>query len=176
VVPGKSSDLWPLSAKGRQSAQWLADDLYDCGAKAVVTSREPKAIETGSIIAESLRVQATQADGLHEHERKTVPHLRTGEFISSMAQVFRRKDDLVLGEETAAAALSRFRAGLDAVLKANPDGDIVVVAHGTVIALLLEAIGAGDGFQFWRDMGLPSYAVLEEDGTALRLIDGPVNL
>jgi broad specificity phosphatase PhoE len=39
-----------------------------------------------------------------------------------------------------------------------------VVSHGTVIALLLSKLGAGDGFELWRKMGLPSYAVLETGG------------
>ena len=161
VVPGKSSDQWPLSAAGRVAASALVGDLESFAAARVITSVEPKALETGQLIASGLGTTAGTHEGLHEHERRTVPHLRTSDFLSLMAQVFKRKDELVLGEETANAALERFSAALESVCTEYPEGNLIVVAHGTVIALFLESISQEDGYRIWREMGLPSYAVVE---------------
>lgn len=161
VVPGKSSDQWPLSAPGKEAASALAGDLKAFAAAHIVTSIEPKAVETGQLIAAGLGITAQTHQGLHEHERRTVPHLRTSDFLSLMAQVFRRKDELVLGEETANAALQRFTAAMESVCAKHPQGNLIVVAHGTVIALFLESISQEDGYRIWREMGLPSYAVVE---------------
>ena len=69
-----------------------------------------------------------------------MPQLRSAEFISLIELLFRRPNDLVLGKETAVAALSRFRSALDEVLAEHPEGNVAVVSHGTVIALLLEKL------------------------------------
>lgn len=161
VVPGKSSDRWPLSAMGKEAASALADDLKAFAAAQVVTSVEPKAVETGQRVAAGLGLTAQTHEGLHEHERRTVPHLRTSDFLSLMAQVFKRKDELVLGEETASATLHRFTGALESVCATYPQGHLIVVAHGTAIALFLESISQEDGYRIWREMGLPSYAVVE---------------
>jgi broad specificity phosphatase PhoE len=161
VVPGKSSDHWPLSAAGREAATALAGDLEPFRAACVIHSVEPKAAETGQLLAAGLGIRAVMQEGLHEHERRTVPHLRTSDFLSQMAQVFKRKDELVLGEETASATLTRFRTAMDSVYAQCPEGNLIVVAHGTVIALFLESISQEDGYRIWREMGLPSYAVLD---------------
>jgi broad specificity phosphatase PhoE len=125
---------------------------------------EPKAVETAEVVARGLGIAAESQEGLHEHERKTVPHLRTSDFLSLMAQVFRRKDERVLGEESAAAALGRFRRALEGVCAKHPEGNLIVVTHGTVIALFVEAISGEEGYKLWREMGLPSYAVVEQGG------------
>ena len=161
VVPGKSADQWPLSAAGKEAAKALAGELEIFGATQVITSTEPKASETGQLLAAGLRVTAQMQEGLHEHERRTVPHLRTSDFLSLMAQVFKRREELVLGEESASAALQRFTGAMEAVCTMHPQGDLIVVAHGTVIALFLESISQEDGYRIWREMGLPSYAVVE---------------
>jgi broad specificity phosphatase PhoE len=161
VVPGKSSDQWPLSSAGKEAAGRLVDKLTGYGATAVVSSTEPKAAETARIVAEGLDLPAETYAGLHEHERRTVPHLKTSDFLSLMAQVFRRKEEVVLGEESAAAALTRFRKALEGVCARHAEGNLIIVAHGTVIALFLEVIGGVEGYKVWREMGLPSYAVVE---------------
>ena len=172
VVPGKSADQWPLAAAGREAAAALAGDLKGFHAVCVIHSVEPKAVETGQLIAAGLGIKAMAQEALHEHERRTVPHLRTSDFLSLMAQVFKRKDEVVLGEESAGAALLRFRSAVEAVCVAYPEGNLIIVTHGTVIALFLESISQEDGYRIWRDMGLPSYAVVEEgEGPQWRMVE-----
>ena len=49
------------------------------------------------------------------------------------------------------------------------EGDhVAVVSHGTVIALLLEHASGRNGFELWRRMQLPSFAVLDLPGFEMR--------
>jgi hypothetical protein len=49
---------------------------------------------------------------------------------------------------------------------------LVVVAHGTVISLLVAARNQIDGFEFWRRLGFTSFAVLDcRDGFRIAEID-----
>lgn len=165
MQPTVSSDRWSLSLAGRAAALVMAERLAGVEFAAIVSSSEPKAIETAGILSEQLNIPAEAVVGLHEHERRHVPVMRTPEYISQMAQVFKRPDEWVLGEETAGDALDRFRDAYDGVLKKYPMGDLAMVSHGTVIALFLASISEQDGFQLWRQMGLPSYAIIEEPGS-----------
>jgi broad specificity phosphatase PhoE len=162
VVPGIPPEQWRLSESGRASCPRLAAALRPLAPGVVVTSEEPKASETAELLARELSVPFHTAPNLHEHDRSNVPHLRSGEFISLMEVLFRMPNQLVLGKETASGALKRFRNALDDVLEAHGgDGkNLAVVSHGTVIALLLERLGGRGGFDVWRAMKLPSYAVL----------------
>jgi broad specificity phosphatase PhoE len=170
VVAGASPETWKLSEKGRASCAPLAEALRRYDPRVLVCSEEAKAAETAELVAQSLGVPWETAPGLHEHDRSNVPHMRSGEFISTMEVVFRRPRQLVLGRETAAGALARFRNALDDVLERHGgEGDnVAVVSHGTVIALLLEHASGRNGFELWRRMQLPSFAVLELPGFTVR--------
>ena len=129
-----------MSEEGKARCEVLARELAALSPAVVVSSEEMKAEETGRIVAEELGVPHHSAPDLHEHDRSNVPQLRSAEFISMMELLFRRPGELVLGKETAVAALSRFRSALDEVLAEHAEGNVAVVSHGTVIALLLEKL------------------------------------
>jgi 2,3-bisphosphoglycerate-dependent phosphoglycerate mutase len=153
------SHQWRLSEAGRQSCRRLAEIVARHDPAAIVTSEEPKALETGTIIADSLGKPVRTADGLQEHDRSNVPMMDSREFISTMALFFKDRHRLVLGLETAEESLHRVSRALDQVLGADPRGNVAVVTHGTVLALFAAARGAGDGFHLWRRLGLPSLMV-----------------
>jgi broad specificity phosphatase PhoE len=179
VQPDLPPERWPLSDEGKTKCALLAEQVAAYAPAIVVTSDEMKAEETGRIVAERLGVPHHVAADLHEHDRSNVPQLRTAEFISLMELLFRRPRDLVLGKETAVAALSRFESALDEVLMEHREGNVAVVSHGTVIALLLEKLGKRRGFDVWRAMKLPSFAVLSLPGMTLdrvvESIDNPAS-
>ena len=171
VNPELPPEQWPLSEEGKAKSEALAKQLAAFSPGVVVYSEEKKASETGRIVAERLGVPHRTAPDLHEHDRSNVPQLRSAEFISLIELLFRRPNDLVLGKETAVAALSRFESALDEVLMEHPEGNVAVVSHGTVIALLLEKIDPKrKGFEVWRAMKLPSFVVLELPGMAVKHI------
>ena len=159
VVPGRPPRTWELSAEGRRRAAVLAERLADFGAARVVSSVEPKAIETAEIVAQRLGVPAVIAPGLHEHERETAPFLGAEAFATAIAWLFDEPQKVVFGEESADAAADRFAAAVDAL---GGDGDEIVVAHGTVIALYVSRVAGIDPYELWQSLELPSYVVLSQ--------------
>ena len=153
------SHEWELSPEGRENCRALARLVAGHEPRVIVTSDEPKAIETGSILAEALGIKTRTGDNLHEHDRTNVPMMQSREFISTMAQFFKERRRLVLGKETAEAALGRFERAVANVLEEEAEGNVAIVTHGTVLALFAEAHGDDDGFLLWRKMGLPSIAI-----------------
>jgi broad specificity phosphatase PhoE len=160
IDPTTPSANWQLSDAGRLAGEALADRIAAHKPVRIVTSVEPKAAETGAILARKLDVPTETIVDLHEHDRSNVPHLPTREFISLVELFFRKPLKLVLGKETAADALDRFAPVVEG-LAAEATETIAVVAHGTVISLLLEDRCGLDPFQTWRAMGLPSYVVID---------------
>jgi broad specificity phosphatase PhoE len=159
-LEGVDSHEWPLSAAGRDDAARLATLLSKHPYTAVFSSEEPKAKETAQILAAHIAAtggSVTTHPALHEHDRSNVPLMRTPEFVSAIANFFHRPTQLVLGLETAKQALKRFEKAIDEVLVQHPTGDIIIVAHGTVISLWLETYAHLDAYSTWREMGLPSY-------------------
>jgi broad specificity phosphatase PhoE len=160
VDPAESSEKWRLSEKGLASCAPLAEALRPYDLKLLVASEEPKAKETAEEVAKLLDVPVETAPGLHEHDRSNVPHMRSGDFISHVELMFRKPAERVLGRESADEARRRFETAIDTVLAKHPQGNVGVVAHGTVIALMAAERTGTPAFQLWREMGLPSFLVL----------------
>ena len=137
VIPGTPTEQWKLSDKGKESCVPLADALSAYEPSVIVSSDEPKALETAQLVASSLAIPTAIAPNLHEHDRSNVPHMRNGEFISHMELFFRRPGELVLGKETADEALERMESAIGELLTKHPAGNVAVVSHGTVIALFV---------------------------------------
>jgi broad specificity phosphatase PhoE len=175
--PALPPDQWGLSDEGRRRCGVLAERIAPLEPRVIVTSEEPKAVETGQILAERIGVATRPAAGLQEHDRHNVPLMAPREFISYIELFFRRPSELVLGEETAEQAEGRIVNAIDAVLaterqQTGGEATIAIVTHGTVLSLFLAAKARQDPFRLWRSMGLPSYAVLSLPGwELLELVD-----
>jgi broad specificity phosphatase PhoE len=161
-IPGAPSHDWPLSAAGREMCLPLAERLGKYSPAAIVSSSEPKALQTAAIIGEKFATTVEVVDGLHEHDRSNVPLMRTGEFISMMALFFKQPGKCVLGRESANEALARFEMALEEAKKKHPAGNLMVVTHGTVLALYLAKHSGVNGYETWRSMGLPSYVAIDD--------------
>jgi len=159
VDPRLPSHQWRLSDEGRQRCEPLVQAVRAHQPRIVISSEEPKASETARILSAGLGVPFQTAAGLGEHDRSNVPHMESREFISRVAHFFKNPQMLVLGRETAQAACDRLAAALNDLLQGNADGNIAVVTHGTVLALLVAEKTGEDGFLLWRRMGLPSMIV-----------------
>lgn len=164
VDPERPPHEWPLSDEGRAAAGRLAERLRGTGIARVYHSDEAKALETADVLAAALGVPVEYRDGLHEHDRSNVPHMRSNEYISHMELFFRRPGECVLGLESADACAARFAEAVGSITAAHPAETVAIVSHGTVIALFLAGLGAGHPFDLWRRMGLPSYAVVDVGG------------
>lgn len=126
----------------------------------LLSSTEPKSRETAEIAADRLGVPVAIAQGLHEHERKSVPYVSAQKFRDSAEGLFARPNELVYGEETADQARERFGVVIRAALEDHQKANIAVVAHGTVISLFVAAAAGIDALSLWERIGIPSYIVL----------------
>jgi broad specificity phosphatase PhoE len=153
---------WRLRPEGIAAASAVAARLVtaDYRPTKIVASLEPKATQTGSVIAERMRLPFATVDGLHEHDRRASGFLSTEVFASRMRDLFAHPDATVFGNESASAALARFAKAVDQVVSEGT-GDVVVVSHGTVMSLFVASRARVDASELWTVLGLPSYVSLE---------------
>ena len=164
AVPGRPARTWELSGEGRRRARLLAGRLAEFAVARVVSSVEPKAVETAEIVAQRLGVPSARLPGLHEQLRDTAPYLGDDDFQAAIAWLFDEPNKVVFGEESADAAGDRFAAAVDALAEdaAAAGRDAIVVAHGTVISLYVARVAGIEPFPLWQSLGLPSYVVLSQ--------------
>ena len=110
---------WRLGPVGVAGAGAIATSLGRRYAPSrIVASQEPKATQTGAIIAERLRLPLVTPDGLHEHDRRAIRFLATDVFAARMRDLFAHPETAVFGSESAQAALARFTAAVDRITDA----------------------------------------------------------
>jgi broad specificity phosphatase PhoE len=170
VDPAVPPPRWSLGKEGHDLCGPLADALAPHRPGVVVSSKETKARETGRLVAHRLGVPFETADDLHEIDRSRLPHFADAKDLeAAMKESFENPADRVLGRESAEAARARFSAAVRGVLARHPEGNAVVVSHGTVISLLAAGANDGEPFTLWKRLAMPSYLVLERP--TLRLLD-----
>jgi broad specificity phosphatase PhoE len=111
-------------------------------------------------LAEHLGLLWTVASGLHDHDRTGATFGTREEFELAARNCFENPASLVWGNETAEQARARFAGGVLAVLEEHPEGNLAVVAHGTVNTLFLAQHEDIDTLDFWCRLSLPSFYVL----------------
>lgn len=166
LVPDRSNHEWQLSADGRDRCRQFAPHLRPYAPARFITSQEPKAAETGRLLADALDVPCRPAPDLHEHERRTMPYFPTpADFRAAVAQLFLRPEELVLGEETAVQAADRFETAVHTAVAPYPAENLALVSHGTVITLFVCRHNPRiDPIPFWQQLTLPGAVVLTRPG------------
>ena len=168
MATGVPASQWHLSVEGRRRCKALAERLSEYEPAIVVSSEEPKAIETGQIVADLLGLSLETEAGLHEHERGVVQDLdNRAHFLAQVARFFEHPDQLVFGRETADRAQARFGQAIARVLEKHPLGNPAIVSHGTVMTLFIARANRFAPLPFWKSLGLPSFAVLSLPGFEL---------
>ncbi|MBA2345095.1 MAG: histidine phosphatase family protein [Rubrobacter sp.] len=160
ILPELPPNRWRLSDEGRRDCAALAKRLREYAPSVIVSSEEPKAIETARIVAERMDVNRCVHHNLHEHDRTGAPFGTEAEFRLSARKFFRNPETLVWGNETAAQARDRFTGAIDAVLQQYRESNVVVVTHGTVISLFIAQHSDIEGYELWLELGLASFCVL----------------
>lgn len=150
IEPARPAHEWRLSADGRARCERLARQVAAYEPELLLSSPEPKALETAELIAPRLGLAVKVENDIREHERRTLPFLPRSEFLRLMREFFARPDEVVVGEESASAARARFASVVDSI-----DRPAVAVTHGTVIALYVAASDEDGGFAFWKTLALP---------------------
>jgi broad specificity phosphatase PhoE len=177
IDPAIPAREWHLSKEGQHRCRRLAERLLDFNPQRIVSSLEPKALETAQILAERLGFPCESAAGLHEHLRSRVAHTHQQTFEASVKAFFEQPDRLVYGDETADQAYTRFDRAVEAVRDQYPDrSPIVIVSHGTVISLFVGRACGVDPFSVWKSLKLPCMIVFSAQRPSLISLESPASL
>ena len=172
IQPDVPAKHWLLGDKGRAQSLLLAEQLRAYRPEIIVTSEEPKAAETGEIIADALDLPCRSAPGLHEHDRAGVPYFADiAEFEAAVKRFFENPAERVFGGESADDTKQRFVSAVQEVFTAHPTQTVVIVAHGTVNTLFARAFNLVNPFELWKSWPLAGYAVLSRP--EFRLLELP---
>ena len=170
VERGVPASQWRLGEAGRRRCGALAVALGPYRPADIVCSQEPKAAETARQVAEAWGQAHTARPGLHEHQRERVGWLGDKAFEAAVKRFFEAPTLPVFGEETALAAQERFMTALAVALGQHAGRNLIVVTHGTVIALYAAAVDGVGAFALWRSLGLPSFVVFAQAGGPIERI------
>jgi 2,3-bisphosphoglycerate-dependent phosphoglycerate mutase len=160
--PAVAPREWRLGREGEEQSHRLADRLRTFLPFTLVSSPEPKALRTAEIVATTLGITSAAVDGLQEFDRPPMPIVTPEEHTRLNAPIFTTRALPMLGRESADAALARFSAAIDRSLAPLPPGHtLVVIAHGTVIALLVAQQTGRDAFELWKRLECADWFELE---------------
>ncbi len=141
IDPAVAVTDWSLSDIGRARHVAFSGNPVLDGVEAVYSSTERKAIEGAVILAEARQVPRHEVEALHENDRSATGYLPKTEFEAVADAFFERPQESVRGWERAIDAQARVVAACRKILS-QATGDVAVVAHGGVGALLVcDALG-----------------------------------
>jgi len=169
IDTSKSSRHWELSPEGRQSCIPLAEAIKTYSPQQMITSDEPKARDTGQMVANHLNIPCSSVPNLHEHDRQNAPFITDKiQWHNTIQTFFNQPNALIFGNETATQARERFTQAIHHTLT-NHTGTLAITTHGTVISLFVAHQNKTNGFDLWRRLTLPSAVILNR--TTLEFID-----
>lgn len=129
---------WRLSARGRARHEAFNRRGFVAGIGAVYASNEEKARNGGDILAGHLDLPVGIVEALHENDRSATGYLKSQEFEETANAFFANPELSVRGWERAVDAQARIVQAVTGILDSDRgEGDIAIIAHGGVGALLL---------------------------------------
>jgi broad specificity phosphatase PhoE len=137
IEPGVPVPEWRLNARGLARMRAMLIQEWVSGIVHVASSTERKATDGAAILAAHLGLLPVTHPGLGENDRSSTGYLPKAEFEATADAFFARPDESVRGWERAVDAQARVIAAIGDVLRGAPPGDIAIVSHGGVGALLL---------------------------------------
>jgi broad specificity phosphatase PhoE len=137
IDPATPVPDWRLSAHGIARMRTMLSRPWIPGITRVASSTERKAIDGATILASHLGLSIVTHPGLGENDRSSTGYLPKSEFETMADAFFARPEESVRGWERAVDAQARIVAATGEVLRAAPPGNVAIVSHGGVGALLL---------------------------------------
>ena len=161
VVPGVPPEKWTLSEQGKQRCGPLAEALRAYQPEVVVSSLEPKADETGELVAGHLALPFEAVEGpARTRSEQRPPHAQPRVHLPDGALLPPPGGARAGPRDARTRPCGASKPRWDVVLVDHADQNVAVVSHGTVIALFVAKHGGGKAYDLWRQMGLPSFRVL----------------
>lgn len=161
---------WHLCERGHVLSELLAEKIAAYALDVIVSSVEPKAIETAGIIAKHFDKQYEIGTGLHEHDRRNIQFMSQERLEAKVTEFFAKPGELVFGNETGDEAYARFANAITRLIEKYPQKNIAVVAHGTVISLFIARVVNVEPLVLWKRLGLPSFVVFSLPTLALEKV------
>jgi broad specificity phosphatase PhoE len=128
---------WPLSPKGRARMEAALAADWVPAIRAIHCSTERKAIDGAEILGAHLGLPFATHHDLGENDRSATGFLPREEFEATADLFFAHPTESIRGWERAVDAQARIVGAVERILAAPIPGDIAIVAHGGVGALLL---------------------------------------
>ncbi len=129
---------WPLSAVGFRRMRLAVERPWLAEVRSVFNSTERKAMDAAGVLAGKLGVSTVAVEGLNENDRSATGYLPRAEFEGVADEFFARPEVSVRGWERAADAQRRIVSAVEHAMSLAPvEGDVALVSHGGVGALLL---------------------------------------
>ena len=167
VDPARDPAQWPMSDKGRRDARRLALESRWKKVARLVSSSEPKAVQTARPIAESAGVVLETCPGLDEVKRPTFRN----DYVHRVQEFSRLRAKSGDDWETADEALARVQAVIRSLDNDSGEGHVVLVGHGVLWALARAWLLGQDKVDLreWRAVLMPGVSVwnLTPTGTML---------
>lgn len=138
IDPAVSITEWPLSARGRERMAACCALPWVAGLAALYASAERKALDGAEMLAAATGLPVLVRADLGENDRSATGYLPPAEFEATADRFFAEPTVSVRGWATAADEQRRIVTAIESVVATAPGGgDIAVVSHGAVGALLL---------------------------------------
>lgn len=164
---------WPLSPEGMRRMGLALQRPWLSRVRAIFSSAERKAKDAAYLMAKHFQLSPVVMTELGENDRSATGYLPKAEFETVADAFFARPHDAVRGWERAVDAQLRIIGAVERVASLAPaQGDIAIISHGGVGALLLCHL-RGDPIS--RDADQPGGGggnVFSFDAESLRLKSG----
>jgi broad specificity phosphatase PhoE len=129
---------WPLSAVGLRRVGLLLERSWILAVRTVFSSAERKATDMAGMVAGRLGLSPVILDGLGENDRSSTGYLPKADFETVADAFFARPEASVRGWERAVDTQHRIVMAVHhALAMVSADGDVAIISHGGVGALLL---------------------------------------
>lgn len=138
IDPDGLVTAWRLSPVGVRRMGVALERPWCAQIRSVFSSAERKATEGARMLAERHGLEPVIVESLGENDRSATGYLPKTEFETVADAFFAHPDESIRGWERAADAQRRIVDAIEHVIAVAPvDGDIAIVSHGGVGALLL---------------------------------------
>ena len=129
---------WSLSERGLVRMSLMLNQPWVAGITSIYSSTEKKAVDGATVFSDHLNLPIKQIETLGENDRSATGYLPSNEFEAIADQFFASPQQSIRGWETADAAQARIVAAVNQLIQEDDSqGDIAIVSHGAVGALLL---------------------------------------